>query len=112
VGDFSGTDSFNSAFFCFRFAAWESAGTSSVGSTFELDDVSVESGEGSLFRFEPEAAGNGFGLAGDIQFNLGWTPSGRHYLARSVSVPAPAAAALIYGPRPSHVFSFRGILID
>jgi hypothetical protein len=72
VRGFSGTGSFdfNSAFLCFRFAAWESTGTSSVGSAFELDDVSVESGEGSLVRFEPEAAGHGLEL---IQFNLGWT---------------------------------------
>lgn len=66
VGDFSGTDSFNEAFFCFRFAAWDSTGTSSVGSSSELDDVSVESGEGSLFRFKPEAAGDDFEVAGDI----------------------------------------------
>jgi hypothetical protein len=76
VGDISGTDSFdNNAFFCFRFAAWDSTRTSSVGSDSELDDdVSVESGEGFLFRFTPEAAGDGFEVDGDITQAVRYSP--------------------------------------
>ena len=48
VGDIVGTASFDDAFLCFRFAAWESTGTSSVRPGSEPND---ESEEGSLFRF-------------------------------------------------------------
>ena len=66
-----GTASFNTAafFFCFRLAAWESTGASSVCSSSELDDdddVSAESGEVSLFRFNLETACDDFGTTGDI----------------------------------------------
>ena len=48
AGDSAGRAFFNTAFLSFRFAAWESTGTSSVRSGSELDD---ESEDGSLFRF-------------------------------------------------------------
>jgi hypothetical protein len=63
VGDPVGTASFNNAFFCFRFAAWESTATSSVRSASELDE---ESEEGSLFRFNREVGGVDRELTDDI----------------------------------------------
>jgi hypothetical protein len=63
VGDPVGTASFNNAFFCFRFAAWESTGTSSPRSGSELDG---ESEEESLFRFNREVGGVDRELTDDI----------------------------------------------
>lgn len=54
AGDSVGTAFFNTDFLSFRFAAWESTGTSSVWPASELDD---ESDDGSLFRFNLETAG-------------------------------------------------------
>jgi hypothetical protein len=56
AGDSVGTAFFinNTDFLSFRFAAWESTGTSSVRPASELDD---ESEDGSLFRFNFETAG-------------------------------------------------------
>jgi hypothetical protein len=48
AGDSVRTAFFDTAFLSFRFAAWESTGTSSVRPASELDE---ESGDGSLFRF-------------------------------------------------------------
>lgn len=71
--DLVGTASFNNVafFFCFRFAAWESTGASSVSSSSELDDddddgVSAESGDVSLFRFNLGTACDDFETIGDI----------------------------------------------
>ena len=54
AGDSVGRAFFNTAFLSFRFAAWESTGTSSVSPGSEPDDDSVD---GSLFRFDFEIAG-------------------------------------------------------
>ena len=51
AGDSVGRAFFNTTFLSFRFAAWESTGTSSVWPASELDD---ESEDGSLFRFNFE----------------------------------------------------------
>jgi hypothetical protein len=53
AGDSVGRAIFNTALLSFRFAAWESTGTSSVRFASELD----ESDDGSLFRFNFETAG-------------------------------------------------------
>jgi hypothetical protein len=53
AGDSVGRAFFNTAFLSFRFAAWESTGTSSVWPGSELD----ESEDGSLFRFNFQTAG-------------------------------------------------------
>ena len=58
---------FNDAFLCFRFAAWESAGTSSVCSGSELDE---ESDEESLFRFNRDVGGVDRELTDDILTTL------------------------------------------
>lgn len=54
VGDFVERAFFNTAFLSFRFAAWESTGTSSLQPGSGLDD---ESGDTSLFRFNFETGG-------------------------------------------------------
>jgi hypothetical protein len=54
AGDSVGRAFFNTDFLSFRFAAWESTGTSSVWPASELDD---ESEDESLFRFNFETAG-------------------------------------------------------
>jgi hypothetical protein len=54
AGDSVGRAFFNTDFLSFRFAAWESTGTSSVWPASELDD---ESEDESLFRFNFESAG-------------------------------------------------------
>ena len=58
-----GTAFFNGAFLCFRFAAWESTGASSVCSDSELDE---ESDEESLFRFNRGVDGVDRELTDDI----------------------------------------------
>lgn len=68
VGEFVvGTAFFNDAFLCFRFAAWESAGASSVRSGSELDE---ESDEESLFRFNRDVGGVDRELTDDILTTL------------------------------------------
>jgi hypothetical protein len=62
AGDSVVRASFNTVFLSFRFAAWESTGTSSVWLGSELDD---ESDDGSLFRFDFETAGVDLGLTDD-----------------------------------------------
>jgi hypothetical protein len=53
AGDSVGRAFFDTAFLSFRFAAWESTGTSSAPHASELD----ESEDGSLFRFNFETGG-------------------------------------------------------
>jgi hypothetical protein len=53
AGDSVGRAFFNTDFLSFRFAAWESTGTSSIWPASELDD---ESDDESLFRFNFETA--------------------------------------------------------
>jgi hypothetical protein len=91
VWDLVGTTSFNDAFFCFRFAACESTGTSSVRADSELDE---ESEEESLFRFNREVGGVDRELTDDIS-TLAPADEGTtsNYHARSVS----ARGNLIYG---------------
>lgn len=62
AGNSAGRAFFNTAFLSFRFAAWESTGTSSVSPGSELDDDSVD---GSLFRFNFEIAGVDREFTGD-----------------------------------------------
>lgn len=63
-----GTAFFNDDFLCFRFAAWESKGTSSVCSGSELDDESVG---GSLLRFN-------FETSCELTDDISTLASGRH----------------------------------
>ena len=65
---------FNTAFLSFRFAAWESTGTSSVRLGSELDD---ESEDGSLFRFNFDTGDVDLELSDDDDISLALGRKGR-----------------------------------
>jgi hypothetical protein len=81
---------FDTVFLSFRFAAWESTGTSSVRSGSELDD---ESEDGSLFRFVETAGVDELTDEDDISLASGRRDTSEQLSTRSVS----ARVNLIYG---------------
>jgi hypothetical protein len=96
VGDFVGTASFDNAFLCFRFAAWEST---SVRSCSEFDE---ESEDWSLFRFNGEEAGVDPELTDDILTLASAT--GRQQSSHSVRI-GPRQSNLLHIENPTNVSS-------